>query len=147
MGRSRDYHHHHHHISKNPEMVRFCLQPMVIQSHYKPTTQNILPLQNFDTSSKHGESSPVTVIEYCPQANGLVEPFNKILFKFIHTSLPEGRNWMVMKPIIHLKMIQNVNQHLPTTPNRSTVKKIYQTQKTTRFLSTHLEYLMNKISQ
>ena len=38
MGRSRDYHHHHH-ISKNPEMVRFCLQPMVIQSHYKPTTQ------------------------------------------------------------------------------------------------------------
>ena len=64
MGRSRDYHHHHHHhhhhhqISKNPEMVRFCLQPMVIQSHYKPTTQNISPLQNSDTRSKHGDQAP-----------------------------------------------------------------------------------------
>ena len=77
------------------------------------SSQNISPLQNSETPSKHGESSPVrTVIEYCPQANELVERFNKILLEFIHTSLAEGRNWMVIKPIVYLKMTQDLYQHL-----------------------------------
>ena len=46
---------------------------------------------------------PRTVTEYWLQANGLVERFNKILLKFIHTSLAEGGNWKESIPT----MLQN----------------------------------------
>ena len=57
---------------------------------------------------------PRTVTEYWPQANGLVERFNKILLKFIHASLAEGRNWK--------KSIPTMLQNYRTTPHRTTGK-------------------------
>ena len=57
---------------------------------------------------------PRTVTEYWLQANGLVERFNKILLKFIHTSLAEGGKWK--------ESIPTMPQNYRTTPHRTTGK-------------------------
>ena len=85
-----------------------------LSSHITNRQRKIFHLCRIPTHPQSmGNQAPYChVIEYCPQVNGFVERFNKILLKFIHTSLAEERNWMVMKSIIQLKMTQNLYQHL-----------------------------------
>ena len=64
-----------------------------------------------DTLTAWGINKPRTATEYWPQANGLVERFNKILLKFIQTSLAEGRNWK--------ESIPNMLQNYRATPHRT----------------------------
>lgn len=40
------------------------------------------------------------VTEYWPQANGLVERFNKVLLKHVQTSLVEGKDWKTTLPTL-----------------------------------------------
>lgn len=52
------------------------------------------------------------VTEYWPQANGLVERFNKVLLKHVQTSLVEGKDWR--------KTLPTLLRNYRTTPHRTT---------------------------
>ena len=52
------------------------------------------------------------VTEYWPQANGLVERFNKVLLKHVQTSLVEGKDWKTSLPTL----LRNYR----ATPHRTT---------------------------
>ena len=61
---------------------------MVAPTPYKPTKEATSPASaEFRNTLKAWEIEPRTVTEYWPQANGLVERFNKVLLKFIQILL------------------------------------------------------------
>ena len=68
----------------------------------------------FRNTLKAWEIEPCTVTEYWPQANGLVERFNKVLLKFIQTLLAKGKKWKESIPT----MLRNYR----TTPHLTTGK-------------------------
>ena len=68
---------------------------MVAPTPYKPTKEATSPASaEFRNTLKAWEIEPRTVTEYWPQANGLVERFNKVPLKFIQTLLAKERSGM-----------------------------------------------------
>ena len=66
----------------------------------------------FQTTLKSWGVTIKYVTEYWPQANGLVERFNKVLLKHVQTSLVEGKDWR--------KTLPTLLRNYRATPHRTT---------------------------
>ena len=87
---------HHMQPTKSARVLKWL--DSVVATHGGPNTLqtdkgSYFTSAEFRNTLKAWEIEPRTVTEYWPQANGLVERFNKVLLKFIQTLLAKGKKW------------------------------------------------------